>query len=61
MTELQNSSSKEDVRNVEKIEQETTNASRLSDEEDQFLATFPPEREAKIYRKVRFGPTFAGR
>lgn len=53
MAELHNTSSKEDVRNVEKIERETTNASGLSDEEEQFLATFPPEREAKVYQKVR--------
>lgn len=52
MTDVQNSSSKEDVGNVEKIEQGHTGAAGLSEEEEQFLATFPPEREAKIYRKV---------
>lgn len=61
MAELHNTSSKEDVRNVEKIERETTNVSGLSDEEEQFLATFPPEQEAKVYQKVRPGHSLCRR
>lgn len=52
MVSLQNTSSKEDVNNVEKVERDVARGSGLSEEEEEFLTSFPSERETKIYRKV---------
>lgn len=52
MTGLHNASSKEDIQNVEKIERDLGSTSGLSQEDEDFLATFSPEREKVVYRKV---------
>ena len=52
MVSAQKTSSKEDVNNVEKVERDVARSSGLSEEEEEFLASFPSESEAKIYRKV---------
>lgn len=53
MATLNNTSSKEDVQRVEKADRHLVPASALSEEDEDFLASFPPDREAKIYQKVR--------
>ena len=52
MVSVQNTGSKEGVNNVEKVERGIARSSGLSEEEEEFLASFPSESEAKIYRKV---------
>ena len=54
MTDLHHVSSKEDIQNVEKVQPDPVSASGLSEEDEHFLATFSPEREKIVYRKVGY-------